>query len=107
MVAVEPRGTGMAVFTLRAAEEVRVAQFGVAEGELDAEMVTIAKAIIAQRTGSLDPTTYRDRYQEALRPRVNQRCALRHLQLHRQSRCRAGETHPLRCCRSAGCPMLP
>ena len=38
-----------------------------AEGELDAEMVAIAKAIIAQRTGSFDPTTYRDRYQEALR----------------------------------------
>jgi hypothetical protein len=38
-----------------------------AEGELDAEMVAIAKAIIAQRTGSFDPTSYRDRYQEALR----------------------------------------
>jgi non-homologous end joining protein Ku len=38
-----------------------------AEGELDAEMVAIAKAIIAQRAGSFDPTTYRDRYQEALR----------------------------------------
>jgi hypothetical protein len=57
----------MALFTLRAAEEVRAAQFGMAEGELDAEMVAIAKAIIAQRTGSFDPTTYRDRYQEALR----------------------------------------
>ena len=66
MVVVEPRGTGMALFTLRAAEEVRAAQFGMAEGELDAEMVAIAKAIIAQRTGSFDPTTYRDRYQEAL-----------------------------------------
>src|ERR1700736_6310156 len=39
MVVVEPRGTGMALFTLRAAEEVRAAQFGMAEGELDAEMV--------------------------------------------------------------------
>ena len=38
-----------------------------AEGELDAGMVAIAKAIIAQRTGAFDPTTYRDRYQEALR----------------------------------------
>ena len=66
MVVVEPRGTGMALFTLRAAEEVRAAQFGMAEGELDAEMVAIAKTIIAQRTGSFDPTTYRDRYQEAL-----------------------------------------
>jgi DNA end-binding protein Ku len=66
MVVVEPRGAGMALFTLRAAEEVRAAQFGMAEGELDAEMVAIAKAIIAQRTGTFDPTTYRDRYQEAL-----------------------------------------
>jgi len=31
------------------------------------EMVAIAKAIIAQRTATFDPTTYRDRYQEALR----------------------------------------
>jgi len=30
-------------------------------------MGAIAKAVIAQRTGSFDPTTYRDRYQEALR----------------------------------------
>ncbi|HKD30934.1 MAG TPA: Ku protein [Xanthobacteraceae bacterium] len=67
MVVVEPRGTGMALFTLRAAEEVRAAQFGITEGELDAEMVAIAKVIIAPRTGSFDPMTYRDRYQEALR----------------------------------------
>ena len=67
MVVVEPRGTGMALFTLRAAEEVRATQFGMAEGEFDAEMVAIAKAIITQRTGAFDPTTYQDRYQEALR----------------------------------------
>jgi DNA end-binding protein Ku len=42
-----------------------------AEGELDAEMVAIAKAIIAQRTGSFDPTTYRDRYQEALQELID------------------------------------
>jgi Na+/H+ antiporter NhaD/arsenite permease-like protein len=28
-------------------------------------MVAVAKAIITQRTGGFDPTTYRDRYQEA------------------------------------------
>ena len=67
MVAVEPRGTGMALFMLRAADEVRAAQFGDVERDLDAEMVAIARAIIGQRTGSFDPTTYRDRYQEALR----------------------------------------
>ena len=67
MVAVEPRGTGMALFMLRAANEVRAAQFGGVERDLDAEMVAIARAIIGQRTGSFDPTTYRDRYEEALR----------------------------------------
>ena len=66
-VMVEPRGTGMALFTLRAAEEVRAAQFGTAEGDLNAEMVAIAGAIIKQRTGVFDPRDYRDRYQEALR----------------------------------------
>jgi DNA end-binding protein Ku len=67
MVAVEPRGAGMALFMLRAADEVRAAQFGGVERDLDAEMVAIARAIIGQRTGSFDPTTYQDRYQEALR----------------------------------------
>jgi DNA end-binding protein Ku len=52
---------------LRAADEIRAAQFGGVERDLDAEMVAIARAIIGQRTGSFDPTTYRDRYQEALR----------------------------------------
>jgi DNA end-binding protein Ku len=67
MVMVEPRGTGMALFTLRAADEIRAAQFPSAKGEVDVEMVAIAKAIIAQRTGAFDPRTYKDRYQEALR----------------------------------------
>src|ERR1700720_1972434 len=66
MVMVEPRGTGMALFTLRAAGEVRAPQFGSTEGDLDPEMVAIAGAIIRQRTGNFDPGTYRDRYQEAL-----------------------------------------
>ena len=66
MVMVEPRSTGLALFTLRAAGEVRAPQFDSAEGDLDAEMVAIAGAIIRQRTGNFDPSTYRDRYQEAL-----------------------------------------
>ena len=64
---VEPRGTGMALFTLRATNEVRASQFGSAEGGLDAEMVAIAGAIVKQRIGNFDPSTYRDRFQEALR----------------------------------------
>ena len=37
-----------------------------AESDLDAEMVAIAGAIISQRTDHFDPSTHRDRYQEAL-----------------------------------------
>jgi len=66
VVMVEPRGTGMALFTLHATGEVRAPQFGSAEGDLDAEMVAIAGTIIRQRTGNFDPSSYRDRYQEAL-----------------------------------------
>src|SRR5947208_4549184 len=44
--------------------------FGSADGDLDAEMVAIAGAIIRQRTGQFDPSTYRDRYQEALQQLV-------------------------------------
>ena len=35
--------------------------------EAFAQTLALEQAIIAQRTGSLDPTTYRDRYQETLR----------------------------------------
>ena len=66
MVMVEPSGIGMALFTLRAASDVRAPELGNVEGDLDAEMVAIAGAIIRQRTGHFDPSTYRDRYQEAL-----------------------------------------
>jgi DNA end-binding protein Ku len=66
MVMGEPRGAGMALFTLRAADEVRTPQFGSVEGDPDAEMVAVAGAIIKQRTAAFDPRTYRDRYQEAL-----------------------------------------
>jgi non-homologous end joining protein Ku len=43
VVMVEPRVTGMALFTLRAADEVRVSQFDSTEGDLNAELVSIAK----------------------------------------------------------------
>src|SRR5205085_420541 len=67
MVLVEPRGQGLALITLRAAEEVRAAEFGSFEGELDAEAVAVAGMIIERKTGSFDPSSFRDRYQEALK----------------------------------------
>ena len=67
MVLVEPRGQGLALITLRAAQEVRAAEFDGFEGELDAEALAIAGMIIQRKTGSFDPSIFRDRYQEALR----------------------------------------
>jgi DNA end-binding protein Ku len=67
MVMVHPRGTGMVLITLRAADEVRPSQFGEADGAIDSEMLAIAGAIIKQRTGKFDPSRFRDRYQESLR----------------------------------------
>jgi DNA end-binding protein Ku len=67
MVMVEPRGAGMVLITLRAAEEVRAPKFTKADGAIDAEMSAIGRAIIGQRTGKFDPSKFRDRYQEALR----------------------------------------
>lgn len=70
MVMVEPRGTGMVLVTLRAADEVRSPQFATAGGAIDAEMLAIARAIIEQRTGKFDASKSLDRYQEALRELV-------------------------------------
>jgi DNA end-binding protein Ku len=67
VVVVDPRGAGMVLITLRAAEEVRAAQFGQADGTIDPEMLAIARAIIDQRTGKFDPSRFRDRYQDSLR----------------------------------------
>src|ERR1700720_1794347 len=74
MVVVEPRGTGMALFTLRAAGEVRVPQFGSTEGDLEAEMVAIAGAIIRQRTGNFDPSRMRGRGRRQTGEKRKRRC---------------------------------
>jgi DNA end-binding protein Ku len=39
MVMVDPRGTGMVLITLRAADEVRAPQFAKADSTIDAEML--------------------------------------------------------------------
>jgi DNA end-binding protein Ku len=67
LVMVEPRDAGMVLITLRASEEVRAAAFGKGDMDIDADMVAIAETIIKRRSGRFDPTTFRDRYQEALR----------------------------------------
>ena len=67
MVMVDPRGAGMVLMTLRAADEVRMPQFSKVDDAIDPEMSAIARTIIDTRTGSFDASKFRDRYQEALR----------------------------------------
>jgi non-homologous end joining protein Ku len=73
MVMVDPRGAGMVLMTLRAAEEIRAPQFSEADGAIDAEMLAIARTIIERRIGKFDPSKFRDRYQEALRELIEAR----------------------------------
>jgi DNA end-binding protein Ku len=67
MVMLEPRGAGMVLITLRAADEVRAPQFSEVDGAIDDDMLAIARTIIERRTGKLEPNKFRDRRQEALR----------------------------------------
>ncbi|MBR0656827.1 non-homologous end joining protein Ku [Plastoroseomonas arctica] len=70
IVAIEPRGKGMLVTTLRSHDEVRSEKAlfdAVPEAKTNAGMVDIAERIIAQQAGPFDPTAFTDRYEEALR----------------------------------------
>ncbi len=70
-VLVEPRGAGLLMSMLRANDEVRAAEFGEpASGDIDPEMVALAETIIERKAGAFDPTTFHDRYQDALRELV-------------------------------------
>ena len=74
LVLVEPRDGGLVMSTVRSADEVRPAEFGPsAKGEIDPDMVAIAETIIDRRAGEFDPTSFRDRYQDALRELVAQK----------------------------------
>lgn len=70
MVMVEPHGAGLVLVTLRAADEVRAAGFERLTSDADPEAIAIAELIIKRRSGAFDPSTFRDRYQEALRELV-------------------------------------
>jgi DNA end-binding protein Ku len=70
MALIEPRGSGMVLITLRSVEEVKPANFGTADDEIDPEMVNVATTIIKRRMGTFDPSTFRDRYQDTLRDMI-------------------------------------
>lgn len=68
-VLLSPRGKGIMIRTLRAAEEVRRedAYFeDIEEGPLDESAIKLAQQIVAQKTAEFDPKLFEDRYQTAL-----------------------------------------
>ena len=74
LVLVEPRGSGLIMSMVRSADEVRPAEFGPApKDEIEPDMVAIAETIIDRRSGPFDPTSFHDRYQDALRELVAQK----------------------------------
>lgn len=69
-IALEVRDKGLVAWSLRPHDEVRDAgDFfdDIPAVKADADMVAIAEKIIAQKEGDFDPSTFRDRYDEALK----------------------------------------
>jgi DNA end-binding protein Ku len=70
MLALEPRGEGMAAYSLRTRDEVRdpAQVFDSIPGvKADPKMIQIAERIIDQLEGPFDPSQFTDRYEEALK----------------------------------------
>jgi len=78
VVAIEPRGRGMLVTTLRTHDEVRDSDDYFADipaPRADTRMIAIAEQIIAQQEGPFDPVDFTDRYEDALRELIDQKRA--------------------------------
>jgi DNA end-binding protein Ku len=76
LVAIEPRGEGMVVTTLRSYDEVRDSApyfEDIPSRAPDPRMIEIAEKIIEQQTGPFEPTSFHDRYEDALRALIKSR----------------------------------
>ena len=72
-IALEVRGKGLVAYTLRSHDEVRDADDyfdGIPTAKADKDMVDIAARIIGQKDADFDPTTFKDRYDEALKAMI-------------------------------------
>lgn len=70
VVAIEPRGAGMLLTTLRSHDEVRDEADifdDIPKTRRNPGMIEIAEKIIAQQEGPFDPSEFKDRYEDALR----------------------------------------
>jgi DNA end-binding protein Ku len=76
LMAIEPRDNGLVAYTLRSHDEVRdPAELfdDIPDRKADPQMVAIAEKIIEQQEGPFDPTTFKDRYEDALRALIKQK----------------------------------
>lgn len=76
IVALEPRGRGLLLTTLRAADEVRAEKEffdDIPASKPDKQMLAIAEKIIDQQAGPFKPQQFIDRYEDALRDLIKQK----------------------------------
>ncbi len=76
IVAIEPRGRGLLLTTLRAYDEIRSEnEFfgGIPAVKPDKQMLDIAEKIIDQQAGPFKPQQFVDRYEDALRDLIKQK----------------------------------
>jgi DNA end-binding protein Ku len=69
LIALMCRDKGFLMMTLRSANEVRDAKdyfSDIKDEKADPEMLELAKRLIEQKSGEFDPSTFRDRYQDAV-----------------------------------------
>ena len=72
-LALEVRGKGLVAYSLRPHDEVRDADDyfdDIPTAKADKDMVEIATRIIGQKEAAFDPTTFKDRYDDALREMI-------------------------------------
>ena len=75
--ALEPRGEGILLTTLRTAKEIRSAEeiFDRDLPKPDSRMLAIAEKIIEQQEAKFDPSQFKDRYEDALRDLIERKKA--------------------------------
>ena len=76
LVALEPKGKGIIVYTLRMADEVvqpKDAFDDIPAARPNKEMIEIARRIIEQKEGAFEPDKFEDRYETALRDLIRRK----------------------------------
>jgi len=76
ILALEPRGSGIIAYTIRADAEVKKPEEffdTISETKADPKMVAIAEKIIEQQEGPFDPGQFVDRYEEALKALIEEK----------------------------------